>query len=187
MTVVARLRYLRIAPRKVRIVANLIKRMSLNEAEAQLLVNARKPALPILKLLKSALENAKNAKMDEKKLFIKEIRVDGGPVLKRWMPRAQGRSSSIHKNTSHITIILGEKDKELKARFMTDIKKPKKEKKESAHKHEHAHDHSHAETERKTKIDVEKEKDIEKKMETKKESTTKDKGFAKRIFRRKSV
>lgn len=187
-TAVARLSYLRIAPRKARLVANLIKKMRVNEAEAQLMVHSMRAALPILKLLKSAIENAKNKKMDEKKLFIQEIRVDNGPMLKRWMPRAQGRATPIHKGTSHVTIILAEKETEGKSRFITDIKKEKKGGKAHNHKHDHKHEGDSEDSEKRIKkIDATKEKGLEKRMETKTESTTKDKGFGSKMFRRKSI
>lgn len=113
----AQLNYLRIAPRKVRLVANLIKGMQVAEAEAQLLVNPKRAAESVLKLLRSAVSNAKNGDMSVEKLVVKEIRVNEGPVLKRFMPRAQGRATSIHKKSSHITLILEESEKTVKPRF----------------------------------------------------------------------
>lgn len=107
----AHLRYLRIAPRKVRLVADHIRGKNLKEAERQLNFLSKKSALPILKLLLSAKANAKNnLKMNDENLYIKEIRVDQGPVFKRYMPRAQGRASMIRKKTSHITLILAERE-----------------------------------------------------------------------------
>ena len=73
-TQTAKLNYLRIAPRKVRSVADLIRGMSVNNAEAQLLITRRRPAQPILKLLRSAIANAKNKQMNPDHLFIAEIR-----------------------------------------------------------------------------------------------------------------
>ena len=81
----AKLNYLRIAPRKVRSVADLIRGMSVNDAEAQLLMVRRRPAQPLLKLLRSAVANAKNKQVNPDHLFIAEIRVDQGPMLKRIM------------------------------------------------------------------------------------------------------
>lgn len=171
------LRYLRIAPRKMRLVANIIKRKPINEAEAQLMLHARRAAQPILKLLRSAIANAKNKKMDVTKLFVSDVRVDQGPMLKRWMPRAQGRATPIHKNTSHVVIVLQEGEKSVQSRFVTETKKVKKEKKESAH--EHAHEHEHEAEEPKTKQ--------AKEQELKKEAKAPKKGFAQKMFRRKSV
>ena len=87
----AQLRYLRIAPRKVRSVADLIRGLPVQDAEAQLMVQRRRPAKPLLKLLRSAVANAKNNKQNADHLFISEIRVDQGPMLKRMLPRARGR------------------------------------------------------------------------------------------------
>jgi large subunit ribosomal protein L22 len=106
-TQTAKLNYLRIAPRKVRSVADLIRGLSVNEAEAQLLAQRRRPAVSILKLLRSAVANAKNKQLIADHLFIKEIRVDNGPMLKRFLPRARGSASPIQKKMSHVTIILG--------------------------------------------------------------------------------
>jgi len=103
----AKLSYLRIAPRKVRSVADLVRGMSVNEAEAQLLMVRRRPAKPLLKLLRSAIANAKNKQINADHLFISEIRVDQGPMLKRILPRARGSASPIQKKMSHVTLVLG--------------------------------------------------------------------------------
>lgn len=104
----ATLRYLRMAPRKVRSVGDLVKGLSVNDAEAQLLIQTRRPAKALLKLLRSAVANAKsNQKLDAEKLFVQNVRVDGGPMLKRILPRARGSASPIQKKMSHVTITLG--------------------------------------------------------------------------------
>ncbi len=103
----AKLRYLRIAPRKTRSVADLIRGLRVDEAEAQLMVQRRRPAKALLKLLRSAVANAKNNKLNPDHLFVSEIRVDGGPMLKRYLPRARGSASPIQKKMSHISITLG--------------------------------------------------------------------------------
>ena len=101
---------LRIAPRKVRLVANLIKKSSVLSAEAQLKFQRKKAALPILKLLKSAIASAvNNFNLSPGHLYITNILVDEGQKLKRFRPRAFGRAGAIHKKTSHITLILEEK------------------------------------------------------------------------------
>lgn len=95
------------SPRKTRLVVDLIRGSRVDEAVAQLKVMAKAAALPVLKLLNSAVANAEhNFKLDRKSLLIKQIYVDGGPVLKRSTPRAFGRSTPIHRRTSHITIVL---------------------------------------------------------------------------------
>ena len=104
----AQLNYLRIAPRKVRSVGALIKGLSTNDAEAQLLAQTRRPAKALLKLLRSAITNAKtNKRWNPDHLFIADIRVDQGPMLKRSLPRARGSASPIQKKMSHVTLVLG--------------------------------------------------------------------------------
>jgi len=105
--VIAKLRFLRMGPRKVRLVTDLVKgRKALRARDALSLTN-KSAALPILKLLNSAIANAKNNfKLDEETLFIKNITVDGGPVLKRWMPKAHGRATPVRQRTSYVTMIL---------------------------------------------------------------------------------
>jgi large subunit ribosomal protein L22 len=117
-TATALLRHARIAPRKMRVVAHLIKNMDVRTAEAQLFTHERRAAHPLLKLLKSAIANAKSRNLDETKLFVKEIRVDGGAMLKRWMPRAQGRATPIQKKTSHVTLVLQEGEKSVQSAFV---------------------------------------------------------------------
>ena len=86
---IAKLNYLRMAPRKVRLVASLLRGLSVNEAEAQLILMRKRAAKPILKLLRSAVAGAKSKKgMDIDKLIVSSIMVDGGPMLKRYMARA---------------------------------------------------------------------------------------------------
>jgi large subunit ribosomal protein L22 len=121
----AQLRYLRIAPRKVRSVADLIRGLSVNEAQAQLAHVTRRPAQPLLKLLRSAVANAKNKKLDPDHLFIAEIRVDQGPMLKRILPRARGSASPIQKKMSHVLLVLGV-DEKLSSKFTIPEKKKKK-------------------------------------------------------------
>lgn len=109
--VVAKLRRLRIAPRKVRLVADLIRGKKVDEAINILTFLNKKAAKPVLKLLKSAIANAEhNFKLKKDNLFISKITVDEGPKFKRWMPRARGRADLILKRTSHITLVLSEKE-----------------------------------------------------------------------------
>jgi large subunit ribosomal protein L22 len=103
----AKLRYLRMAPRKVRLLADLIKGQPVAEAIMQLEQNKREAARPVLKLLQSAIANARhNHELKEDGLMIKNITVDGGPILYRSMPRAMGRATPIRKRTSHIVLVL---------------------------------------------------------------------------------
>lgn len=176
----AKLNYLRIAPRKVRLVAGAIRGLSVSEAEAQLLTGPRRAGVPIIKLLRSAVANAKNnQKMNPDKLFIKEIRVDQGPSLKRSMPRAMGRATPIHKKSSHITLVLAESEKIKEPRF-----KIAKVEKISRRKAEAIKTESAREAEKSAK----KEREVEKaRHETQKPKPTAGPGFIKRMFRRKAV
>ena len=98
----------------------------MNDTEAQLLAQGRRPAKPILKLLRSAVANAKNNKqLNADHLFVKEVRVDQGPMLKRMLPRARGSASPIQKKMSHVTLVLGV-DETLRSRFKLVV--PKKAK-----------------------------------------------------------
>lgn len=97
------------SPRKVRLVADLVRGLPAVEAEAQLSFFRRAAAAPVLKLLKSAVANAENNfKLDRASLKVKTITVDGGPTLKRFRPRAHGSAATIRKRTSHITIVLSD-------------------------------------------------------------------------------
>lgn len=109
MQTTAKLKHLRQSPRKVRLVADLIRTLPVERALEQLKFSSKKAAEPITKLLKSAIANADhNHKMTQDNLFIKEIRVDEGATLKRWRARAMGRAGAIKKRTSHITLVLAE-------------------------------------------------------------------------------
>ena len=111
------LRSLRVAPRKVRLLIDLIRGMKVDKAINQLQFSKKDAAKSVLKLLNSAIANAQNNhKMKRDTLVIKTAFVDGGPTLHRWIPRAMGRATPIRKRTSHITIVLeGEVDeKEVK-------------------------------------------------------------------------
>ncbi|HCP14340.1 MAG TPA: 50S ribosomal protein L22 [Peptococcaceae bacterium] len=103
-------RHVRISPRKARAVIDLIRGKDLREAEAILKFTVHKGTESIGKVLQSAAANAEhNFEMNRDALFVKEAYVDGGPVLKRVMPRAMGRADIIKKRTSHITIVVSEK------------------------------------------------------------------------------
>jgi len=105
----AKLNYLRQSPRKVRLLVDLIRHLPVETALQQLTFSSKRAARPLSKLLKSAIANAENNHhLAKDNLFIKEIRVDQGPVLKRWRARAMGRAAAIRKRTSHILLILAE-------------------------------------------------------------------------------
>ena len=120
MEVQAHLRNLRISPRKVRLIADVIRGMNVSNAKIQLEFINKKSSQPVLKLLNSAIANAKhNFNLSEDNLYISKIFVNEGTTLKRWIPRAMGRASSINKRTSHITIALDE----FKAKIVKEEKK----------------------------------------------------------------
>ncbi len=100
-----------ISPRKARLVAHLVKNMAVGEALTQLNVYTKKAAQPIRKLVDSAIANARhNFQIEEDKLFIKSLTVDGGQVFFRYTPRAQGRAFPVRKRTSHLNLVLGVMD-----------------------------------------------------------------------------
>lgn len=167
MAIIAKLRYLRIAPRKVRLVADLVRGKKVVEAQTLLRFLLKKASLPLVKLLKSATASAKNNfQLEENNLYISKITVDEGPKLKRWQPRARGQAYEIQKKTSHITIILDELEKR--------PQKPKKGKKTIGGKKDKR-------TEKKAKTEKPKLRPEIKTIRPKTETGTR------KIFRRKSL
>ncbi|MBI2450504.1 MAG: 50S ribosomal protein L22 [Candidatus Nealsonbacteria bacterium] len=125
MRVAAKLRYLRIAPRKVRLVADLIRGKTIEEAQAALNFTVKKAAKPLLRLLNSAIANAKNNfQLDPANLYILSLSVDEGPKTKRWMPRARGSAYEIQKKVSHVNLVLEEikKSKGVKTKIVEEKK-----------------------------------------------------------------
>ncbi len=109
MEATAKVTYVRIAPRKVQIVLDLIRNKPVDEAAAILKHTPKAACEPLAKLLKSAIANAENNNnMDVARLYVAECFVCQGPTLKRIRPRAQGRAFRINKKTSHITMVLKE-------------------------------------------------------------------------------
>ena len=101
----ATLKRFRESPRKVRMVANMIRGRSVDDALSILKLQQRKAAKMLSKVLGSAIANAtENEKADADKLVVTNVSVDGGPVTKRWMPRSMGRANRINSRTSHVTI-----------------------------------------------------------------------------------
>ena len=102
----AKLSGLRIAPRKVRIVVDTIRGKPVGEALNILQYTRKAAALPVAKLLRSALANAEQAGRDVDQLFVASVMVDQGPTQRRFMPRAQGRAFRVNKKTSHVQLQL---------------------------------------------------------------------------------
>lgn len=105
-------RHLRISPQKARLVADLIRGKAVGEALMILEYAPKKAARMMSKTLKSVVANAENTqRVDVDRLFVSKIMVDGGSVMKRFLPRAHGRATPLLKRTSHITIIVDERTK----------------------------------------------------------------------------
>jgi large subunit ribosomal protein L22 len=103
------------SPRKVRLVVDAIRGMSVVAADTKLSFLPKLAATPVHKLLRSAIANAEhNFQLKKEDLFIKTIVADGGPTLKRSQPRAFGRAAPIRKRTTHITLVLATKEGEIK-------------------------------------------------------------------------
>ena len=110
MEVEARAKFIRMSPRKVRLVVDLVRGLKVQDALNQLKFLNKDAATPVYKVIASAAANAKhNFKLDPEKLFVKTITADGGPVLHRWRARAFGRAAPIRKRTTHLSVILDEK------------------------------------------------------------------------------
>jgi large subunit ribosomal protein L22 len=111
MEATAKAKYIRISPRKVQVVCELIKGKDAKLAEAILRTTPKSASEPLLKLLKSACSNAENNnEMDPEKLYVSDCIATAGPILKRAQPRAHGRQFRINKRTSHITLTVAEKE-----------------------------------------------------------------------------
>lgn len=137
MEVKVRLSNLRTAPRKTRLVADLVRGKTLQEAVNILSFTTNKSARDILKLINSAAATAKHDfHLDENNLFVSRIMVDEGPKLKRWHPMSRGRAYSIMKRTSHIVVILSEVSPTIKSETKKEVtpavKPEKKEKTKTA-------------------------------------------------------
>jgi large subunit ribosomal protein L22 len=106
----ARLKTIRLSPRKTRLIVDMVRGLNIQKALNILQFSSKPSAKVVADLLKSAVANAEQKGVsDVDKLFVKSIYVDGGPVLKRFVPRAMGRASKIRKPTSHISVVLADK------------------------------------------------------------------------------
>ena len=176
MEITAKLNHLHIAPRKVRLVAGLIKGMNVRRAKLELGYRGKRSSPLLLKLLNSAVANARhNFKRSENELYIKNITVDGGPVLKRMRPRAFGRGATIRKRTSHVSLVIedegaGEKE--------GPRQKPSGEKKDAPMVRNLSPDDARGAIETRSKGDQGNSSRLQKKN---------TKGFTQRMFRRKAI
>ena len=183
MQVSAKLNNFRKSPRKVRLVASMLRGFPAKEAQNQLKFVLKGSTPNFEKLLKSAISNAENNfGLDKDNLFVKDVIVNEGAKLKRWLPRAYGRASLILKRTSNIEIIVAEvvPGKDRKKVVKQEIKEVKERTGGAAKK----------ETEKTEEIKEEKKEIVKEKVEKEftddKKKAEKSKGFLKRVFRRKS-
>ncbi len=190
MKVTAELNNLRIAPRKVKLVADLIKDMEALEAVDQLNAVVKKTSGYMQKLLLSAIANAENNfGLAKDNLYINDVIVGAGPAMKRWMPKAYGRAGRILKRTSKVKIILDERvegkgrktkeemEKEKKARLKQEKIESKKQEKEKTEEKEKA------ETKESKAVKAEKATNGAKNKQNENDQKT----WKNRIFRRKSM
>lgn len=106
-------RYLKIAPRKMRLVINAIRFQPVHQAFGTLIGLKKKAARLVEQGLKSAVANAKVKNLEENRLIVAEVRADGGPMMKRFMSRSMGRADQILKRSTHLTIIVRELQRQL--------------------------------------------------------------------------
>lgn len=172
MEIKAKLNHLRIAPRKVRLIADFIRNISTKEAKTKLKFIPNRAAEPVLKLLKSAIANAQNNfNVKEDDLYIKRIMVNQDTPYKRWFPISRGRSFPILKRACHIELVLGTKEGAKLEKIKQEKEKPTVSREEKIEKTQ--------KTEQRPKFKT-----------SKTPEKIKSKGFgsfAKKIFRRKSV
>lgn len=197
MRVNAKLTNLRIAPRKTKLVADLIRGLDVDDAISQLEAEIKRSGLPMKRLLESAVANAENNfGLDRNNLYIFDVVIGAGPSYKRWMPRAHGRASQILKRTSKINLILEERIEGKGRKTKEQMEKERKQRMEAKKK---AEKERQAESERKEKEEkTEKKKDEKTKQKTEIEKPAKGgsapsgkketkKTWASKIFRRKSM
>lgn len=182
MQVKVQLNNYRRSPRKVRLIANMLKGRDVQDAQNQMDFTIKGSAQDLQKLLKSAISNAENNfGLDKENLYIKDVKVDEGAKLKRWLPRAYGRASLILKRTSHIELTLAEKvegkgRKKVKKQEIKDISAQEIKKVEG----------KVTEEQKEEKKEILKRKD-EKEFLDEKKKIESSKGILKRVFRRKSM
>lgn len=181
MKVTAKLNNLRISPRKVRLVADSIKGMDADVAVIGLGNMTKKSSMPIEKLLKSVIANAENNfGLDRSNLYIYDIWVGEGPVLKRWLPRAFGRATTLLKRTSKINIVLEERIEGKNRKTKEQMEKEKKKREEDRKKMEKEMIEEKVEVAKTAAAPA-----MGKVIEEKKNADAK--GWTKKIFRRKSA
>lgn len=187
MEVRATLSHIRIAPKKLRLVATVVSGMDVHKADQQLQYIPKKGSDMLRRTMNSAVANAiHNHEMMEDNLYISRVFVNEGPIYKRWQPRAFGRATPIWKRTSHLTIILNEREEGKRAKKTA---KPKDDKEKKAEK-EAPPGKARKEEPAKRAEEERIPKDFPKTKERKKEKFSAGKKFASfrdKLFRRKSI
>lgn len=183
MKVIAKLNNLRIAPRKIKLVADFIKGMDALEALSQLDATIKGGSEPMKKLLSSAIANAENNfGLAKDNLYVLEAIIGAGPTLKRWMPKAFGRAGRIMKRTSKITIILEERVEGKGRKSQAELEKARAERIKKKAKEEKAEEKDTVEDK-----ESKKEKISEKEEKAEKPTKKSTKNWTNKIFRRKSM
>lgn len=181
MKVSAKLNNLRIAPRKVRLVADSIRNFDVDVALINLSNLLKKSSSPVEKLLKSAVANAENNfGLDRNNLYVYDIQVGSGPTLKRWLPRAFGRATTILKKSSGISLVLEERIEGKNRKTKDQLDKERKAREEEQKKMRKEIIEEREDETQKTAVPS-----AAKIIEERKNSE--NKGWTKRIFRRKSA
>ncbi len=195
MQVTAKLNNLRIAPRKSKIVADLIKGLDVEEAFDQLDVHVKRTSPHLKKLLASAIANGENnLGIDRNNMYVFDVQVGEGVTLKRWRARAFGRAGRILKRTSKIEIILEERIEGKGRKTKEQIEKEKKERMQIKKKLEKEREKREKEAQKEAKkkkntsqkIKIEKKEELKKKEKTISEKKG-EKSWVKKVFRRKSI
>jgi len=182
MKVIAKLNNLRISPRKVRLVTNSIKGIDVDDAIISLGNLIKRSGTPVEKLLKSAIANAENNfGLDKNNLYIYDIQVGEGPVLKRWLPRAFGRATGLLKRSSKIKLVLEERIEGKNRKTKEQMEKEKKKREEERKKIEKDMVSERENEAKKTNVAPTVGKVIEEKK------SVEGKGWTKKIFQRKSA
>ena len=190
MKVIAKMKNLRIAPRKTKLVADLVRGLDTEEALIQLDHCPKKTATYMKKLIFSAMANGENNfGIDKKNMYISEAFVGAGPVLKRWMPKAFGRAGRILKRTSQITVVISERI-EGKGRKspeqLENERKARLEEKRKLEKEARKNQEQVKKEEKKKKPSL-KSSSVAKKEGEKDKNKSEKKSWASKIFRRKSM
>jgi len=190
MKVTATLKNLRMSPRKVRLVTRSIVGMNCSVALIQLQNLVKKTSNPLEKLLRSAMANAENNfGLDKENLFVSNIQVGGGPSLKRWLPRAQGRATLILKRTSQIDLELEERVEGKNRKSKEQLEKERMEKEKASKKAAKIEEVKDAEIEESPAEGSGKKvasKKVAIKKEVPKKGQQKDGNFLNKVFQRKS-